>query len=299
VTLRSSRWGDTDMTDRLEPQRRFFAEEIEAVANLRSLALVEALASVPREAFLPPGPWLFRAEGDIGGPNRQTADADPRHLYHNVSVAIDPTRALFNGAPAVVGMCIDALSPKPGDRVLHVGCGRGYYSAVMAHCVGSAGRVTAIEVDPQLAGEARAALAPRANVEVRPGNGVDDLPDAGFDGILVNAGMSHPHEAWLRALKPGGRLVLPLTVAMPPTAPLGKGVIVLVTHGGDTGSWSARVLNFTMIYSAVAIRDAGMTEKLGAALRRSPWPAFSRLRRDAHDETASCWLHAAGFCLSS
>jgi protein-L-isoaspartate(D-aspartate) O-methyltransferase len=280
-------------------QRRFFAEEIEAVANLRTPGLVEALASVPREAFLAPGPWFIRAEGDIGGPPRQTADADPRHLYHNVSVAIDPARSLFNGAPGVVAGCIDVLALKPGDSALHVGCGRGYYSAVVAHCVGASGRVTAIEVDPQLAGDARVALAPWPNVDVRTGNGVEGLGDASFDAILVNAGMSHPHEAWLRALKPGGRMVLPLTAAMPQMGPLGKGIMVLVADAGDGASWTARAVSFTMIYSALGIRDAGMNEKLGAALRRSPWPAFTRLRRDEHDEAATCWLHGAGACLSS
>jgi protein-L-isoaspartate(D-aspartate) O-methyltransferase len=287
------------VSEDLALQRRFFAEEIQAVASLRTPALVEALGAVPREAFLPPGPWIIRAEGDLGGPPRQTADADPRHLYHNVSVAIDPARSLFNGAPSVVGMCIDALSLKPGDRVLHVGCGRGYYSAVMAHCVGPSGRVTAIEVDAQLAAEAHAALAARGNVAVSAGNGVDGLPEAGFDAVLVNAGMSHPHDAWLRALGPGGRLVLPLTATMPAMGPLGKGVIALLAGAGSGDGWSARVLSFTMIYSAVGIRDAGMNEKLGAALRRSPWPGFTRLRRDAHDEGGSCWLHGATCCLSS
>ena len=41
-------------------RRRFFAEEIQAICNLQTAALVEALATVPREQFLPPGPWLPR-----------------------------------------------------------------------------------------------------------------------------------------------------------------------------------------------------------------------------------------------
>jgi protein-L-isoaspartate(D-aspartate) O-methyltransferase len=128
------------MSDLVQLQRRFFAEEIQAVANLRTPALVEALASVPREAFLPPGPWTIRAEGDMGGPMRQTPDADPRHVSHNVSVGIEPARMLFNGAPSFVGIGIDALGLTAGNRVLHVGCGRGYYSAVLAECVGGSGR---------------------------------------------------------------------------------------------------------------------------------------------------------------
>jgi len=66
-------------------RRRFFAEEIQPIANLQSAGLVEALATVPRQQFLPPGPWLIRSESDFGGPSRQTPDGDPRHVYHNLS----------------------------------------------------------------------------------------------------------------------------------------------------------------------------------------------------------------------
>ena len=52
------------------------------VANIRSASVVEALATVPREQFLPPGPWTVRSEADFGAPPRQTDDADPRHVYH-------------------------------------------------------------------------------------------------------------------------------------------------------------------------------------------------------------------------
>lgn len=78
-------------------RRRFFAEEIEAVAHLRTPALCEALASVRREAYLPPGPWLVRGEGHTGGA-RATPDADPRHVYHNCSIAIDAGRHSISGS---------------------------------------------------------------------------------------------------------------------------------------------------------------------------------------------------------
>jgi protein-L-isoaspartate(D-aspartate) O-methyltransferase len=151
----------------LHQQRRFYAEEIAAIANLRTASLVEALAHVPREKFLPPGPWLIRSEVDYGGGPRQTADADPRRVYHNVSVAIDAARQLFNGAPSLVAICIDALAVGEGARVLHVGCGTGYYSAVIAHTVGNSGSVVAFEIDESLAETARSNLQETARVEVR------------------------------------------------------------------------------------------------------------------------------------
>src|SRR5258708_5994116 len=139
-----------DLAD-LAARRRFFAEEIQMVANLRSAAIVEALARVPREQYLPPGPWTIRSESDFGGPLRQTPDADPRHVYHNIAVAIDVGRMLFNGSPALIGMAIDALALEPGARVLHVGTGAGYFTALIAHCAGPAGHRVGRGADPDLA----------------------------------------------------------------------------------------------------------------------------------------------------
>src|SRR5260370_38048173 len=96
--------------EHLTPLRRFYADEIQAISNLRTQALVEALATVEREHFLQSGPWLVRAEGDIGGPPRYTPDADAKHLYHNLAVAIDSTRHLFNGGPPGVSLRQDMLS---------------------------------------------------------------------------------------------------------------------------------------------------------------------------------------------
>jgi protein-L-isoaspartate(D-aspartate) O-methyltransferase len=72
-------------------QRRYFAEELQAVCGLRTQALVDAFATVPREEFLPPGPWVIRSETDyVTGAPRHTPDADARRVCHNVAVAIDP-----------------------------------------------------------------------------------------------------------------------------------------------------------------------------------------------------------------
>jgi protein-L-isoaspartate(D-aspartate) O-methyltransferase len=86
----------------LDLQRRFLAEEVASTANVRTQALINALASIPRERFLPPGPWIIRGEGDAPTSQRKTPDADPRHVYHGIAVAIDSDRQLFNGAPTAV-----------------------------------------------------------------------------------------------------------------------------------------------------------------------------------------------------
>ena len=61
------------------------------------------------------GEGLFRAEGDLAGP-RSTDDADPRHVYHNVAIAIDPARNLYNGQPGLIARWLNALPVGPGER---------------------------------------------------------------------------------------------------------------------------------------------------------------------------------------
>jgi protein-L-isoaspartate(D-aspartate) O-methyltransferase len=281
----------------LQAQRRFYAEEIQITSNLKSPAVVEALATVARERFLPPGPWTIRGEADFMSPPRQTADANPRHVYHNVAVGIDPDRLLFNGAPTVVAMAIDSLGLKPGDRVLHLGTGLGYYTALIAACVGPGGRVLGIEVDPDLAAAARRNLADRPCVEVRQGNGAGPL-DETFDAILINAGVTHPLPAWLDALAPDGRMIVPLTATTPAMTTIGKGPLLLITNTGNHERLAAKFAGFVAIYSAVGLRDEAMNTRLGQTLARSPFAPVKSLRRDVHTADASCWLHAEGFCFS-
>jgi hypothetical protein len=102
----------------LDTQRQFYAEEIRAVANLQSEVLVQAFAKVPREYFLGPGPWQIVVPSEPGSFSyRTTDDADPRHLYHNVLVAIDAERRLNNGQPSGLALWFDALDLQKGDRV--------------------------------------------------------------------------------------------------------------------------------------------------------------------------------------
>jgi protein-L-isoaspartate(D-aspartate) O-methyltransferase len=286
----------------LDLRRRFFAEELEAVCKLKSPALVDAFATVPRERFLRPGPWAVLSDADfMGGIRaRATPDADAARVYHNIAVAIDPSRQLFNGQPGTIGVWIDALDLAPGARVLHVGCGLGYYTAVIAQCVGPTGRVVAFEVDETLAPEARQNLAYMPWVSAHRGD-ASQVGGETFDAILVNAGVTHPLDAWLDALAPGGRMMLPLTATMAAMGPtLGKGLVLLVTKQ-DEAALSARVVSFVAIYSAVGLRDNELNDRLGKAMMGGPaqWQAITRLRRDAHEPSESCWLHGPTCCVST
>jgi protein-L-isoaspartate(D-aspartate) O-methyltransferase len=282
----------------LDSRRRFLAEEVAFCCNLRTDRLIEALASVPREQYLPPGPWLIRSEADMSGGPRATPDADPKHVYHNVAIAIDASRQLFNGAPGAVAPAIDALSLRAGARVMHVGCGLGYYTAIIGHTVGPSGHVLALDVDEDLAREAAARLTAYPWIDVRHGNGAEPL-DGRLDGILINAGVTHPLDSWLDAVADGGTIVLPLTATMPQMGPIGKGYMLVLTRRHDR-DFDVRLVTMVAIYSAIGLRDDGLNAALGKALMRAPFPPRGmRLRRDAHDPAETCWFHGPSFCFGA
>ena len=273
--------------------REYYAEEIEAVCGLTTPALARAFATVPRERFVGSGPWMVQGGGDLVAAPRRTADADPRRVYHNLSIAIDPARQLYNGAPGAVAVWLDALALAPGARVLHVGCGTGYYTAILAEVVGTGGSVVAVEVDEDLAARARVALRHWPTVRVTCGDG--RRHGAPFDAIVVHAGITHPLASWLDAIAPGGGIVMPLTIAVPGMS-LGKGVVVVARHDGTR--FDARVLQMVMIYNAIGIRDSLLDQALAQALAGPAFVAVRRLRRDPHEKGPACWLHGPDFCLS-
>jgi len=284
--------------------RQFFAEEIRVVANLQTHALVDAFAKVPREHFLGPGPWQI-ANPDACGSNiggvtkgstyRMTDDADPRHVYHNVAVAIDPSRKLNNGHPSSIALWLEALELKEGDHVLHVGCGVGYYTAITAAVVGPNGHVTGIEIDPDLASRARKNLAHLDHVEVLQADG-GEYNSQPNDAIFINAGATHVRSAWLDNLRPGGRLLLPLTFAADPNAN-GMGFMLRVTY--ESQSYSARFLSPVMIFSCIGSRNEESNKRLHDAMKLGTWGSVQSLRRESHEPSDTCWLHGDNFCLST
>jgi protein-L-isoaspartate(D-aspartate) O-methyltransferase len=192
----------------LDAARARYVALIARRERISSKRLLAALGAVPRENFLARGPW--RVKSEAGSSYRLTPDADPVHLYDNVLVAIDARRKLDTGLPGLWAHFIDVLDVREKDRVVQIGCGLGYFSAVLSNVVGPKGRVHAIECDERLAARAATYLSSYRNVAVVHGDGCEDL-GGDADVIIVHAGFSHPHPLWLQSLRPRGRLLVPLT----------------------------------------------------------------------------------------
>jgi protein-L-isoaspartate(D-aspartate) O-methyltransferase len=291
----------------LEDCRRFYAEEIRWIAAVKSPALVDALARVPREKFLGPPPWQIASPEELPSATARgpayIATTDPRDLYHNVLVAIDPSRYLNNGQPSALLRWIGGLNLQPGDRACHVGCGVGYYTAIIAEAVGPTGTVIASEVDSGLAARARENLAAYANVTVHAGDGAKIDPGI-CDAIFINAGVTHPDPMWLDRLSDGGRLVLPITAGMGRPG-FGAGVVVRVVQekvrdqARPERNFSAGILAQAAIYHCTSTRDPEMEQVIAKAFRSPALTKIRSLRRDPHDPAESCILHGKSFCLST
>jgi protein-L-isoaspartate(D-aspartate) O-methyltransferase len=276
----------------LDERRAEFAEELRRAGALRSDALVRAFGRVPREAFLGPGPWRILVPPRIGE-YELTASDDPAELCRDVLVAIDPSRSLNNGLPSALARWFDALELRPGDRVLHLGSGVGYYTAILAETVGPEGQVLGLEADPALAARAAANLRPWPNAQAAAGQG-EELARESFDAIFVNAGATYPRASWLDALRPGGRLLLPLTVDAPP----GLGLGFVFGFRRETSGWPVSLAGPVGVFHCVGARDAASERSLRDAFSGPGMADVRSLRRDPHEREADCWLHAPGFCLT-
>lgn len=283
----------------IEECRSFYAQEIRFTANPITAGLVDAFAKVPREKFLGPGPWqLGSAEGralsaaGLVQLSYVTVE-DPRDVYHNVVVSLDRAKDINNGQPSALGRWIDALALKPGERVYHLGCGVGYYTAIIAEVVGPSGKVVGLELQPELAERARQNLANYAHVTVERGDGAAFDP-GDCDAMLINCGVTHPQVMWLDRLREGGRLVVPFTVAM--NATIGQGVMTKIVRSGR--AYSTELVTALAICSGVTLRDAELEPQVLKGLKTGALLRLKSVRRDAHELGETCVVHGRDVCLS-
>lgn len=202
--------------------RRAYAAEIMRADGTANPRVEEAFAAVPREDFLTDPPWRVFSPGGV----IEKHSSDPADLYDDVLVVLDAKKGINNGQPSLHAAWIAAVDPQPGESVIHVGIGAGYYTAILARLVAPDGAVHAYEIDRPLAALAKRRLAGVPNVTVHARSAVDaDLPAA--DVIYVNAAATAPDAAWLKALRRGGRLIFPWQ------AP--GGTVTLLVRAGEGG----------------------------------------------------------------
>jgi protein-L-isoaspartate(D-aspartate) O-methyltransferase len=147
-----------------------------------------AIGKVPREAFVP---------ADLAA---QAYDNRPLPIGHGQTIS----------QPLIVAVMTQLLRLGPEARVLEVGTGSGYQTAILAEL---AKEVVTIEVVETLAPVARPRLEALGyrNVECRVGDGGAGCPErAPFDGIMVTAAGPSIPPALVAQLAPGGRLVIPI-----------------------------------------------------------------------------------------
>ena len=145
---------------------------------------------VPREWFLPP-----HLSGDA---------------YRDAPLPIGNGQTISQ--PYVVALMTERLRARRRSRILEIGTGSGYQTAILAYLV-NAGTVFTIERLPDLLVEAeeRFRRLGLSNIETRLGDGAGGWPEqAPFDGIIVAAAAPRVPEPLTSQLAPGGRLVIPI-----------------------------------------------------------------------------------------
>ncbi|HTG35586.1 MAG TPA: protein-L-isoaspartate(D-aspartate) O-methyltransferase [Thermoanaerobaculia bacterium] len=171
-----------------ETLRKEMVDRQIAARDVRDERVLEALRTVPREAFVPERLAEF--------------------AYDDMPLPIGEEQTISQ--PFVVALMAEALEIRPGDKVLEIGAGSGYAAAVLSRL---AREVWTVERHPSLAREARERMARLGyrNVHVLHGDGTLGWPEhAPYDAIVVAAGGPEVPQALLDQLAVGGRLVIPI-----------------------------------------------------------------------------------------
>ena len=173
---------DPRTAERLQMVERYIAGD-----GIRDPATLQAMRTVPRHEFVPPG--------------LASAAYDNRPLPIGLGQTISQ--------PYIVAYQTEVVRPREGRKILEVGTGSGYQAAVLA---AAGARVYTMEIFAELAGSARQRLERLGyRATVRHGDGNLGWPEeAPFDAIVVTAAASHVPPALIEQLKPTGRMVIPV-----------------------------------------------------------------------------------------
>jgi protein-L-isoaspartate(D-aspartate) O-methyltransferase len=158
--------------------------------GVRDQRVLAAMRWAPREWFLPP-----HLAGDA---------------YNDAPLPIGNGQTISQ--PYVVALMTERLQPRRRSRILEIGTGSGYQTAILAY-LANRGKILTIERLPDLLveSEERFRRLGLTNIETRLGDGASGWPEeAPFDGIIVAAAAPRIPEPLQDQLAPGGRLVIPI-----------------------------------------------------------------------------------------
>ncbi len=150
--------------------------------------VMDAMAAVPRDAFVP------------NGMKMRAFDNGPLPIGHGQTIS----------QPYIVALMSDLLETRPEHRVLEIGTGSGYQTAVLSELCQ---QVFSLEVIPELSESAGRLLTQLGygNIEMSSGNGFQGWPEnAPYDGIIVTAAAPYIPDALFEQLAIGGHLVIPV-----------------------------------------------------------------------------------------
>jgi protein-L-isoaspartate(D-aspartate) O-methyltransferase len=174
--------------DFLRERVRMVAAQV-AARGVRDGAVLEAMRRVPRHAFVAPELW--------------------ERAYEDTPLPIGEQQTISQ--PYMVAVMSEALAARAGERILEVGTGSGYQTAILAEL---GARVVSLERIPALAARAERVLGQLGyldRVTLVVGDGTLGWPAAvPYDGIIVTAGAPHIPRPLVEQLAPDGRLVLPI-----------------------------------------------------------------------------------------
>jgi protein-L-isoaspartate(D-aspartate) O-methyltransferase len=208
------------VSDELTGMRERLAAQVIAANHIGSGLVADALRTVPRHLFLPDLPPRVTYRDDAIVTKRDSA-----------GVAISSS-----SQPGIMAIMLDQLDLAPGHRVLEIGAGTGYNAALMQHIVGPSGLVVSVDIDSDLAAEARSHLARAGypDVIVVCADGAEGCAaHAPYDRLIATVGVSDLARAWLDQVTSAGRIVVPLDVG---------GTQLSVAFGRSGGHWASRSL---------------------------------------------------------
>jgi protein-L-isoaspartate(D-aspartate) O-methyltransferase len=279
------------------PYLEAYVERLKTEGALADPSLERAFRRVPRHLFVER--FFVPQEAEAGVPPKgfEVVEHDPDHpqpaalekIYADASLQIRVQDGLGTSAcsqPVLVAQMLRVLELRPGLRVLEVGAGTGYNAALLAELVGDPARVTTVDIQEDVAAQARRALARvgyggPGGVRVLARDGFAGAPEAApFDRIVATVGLPDLSPRWVEQLAPGGFMLLPLLhVGTNPLVRLWR-----EASGGGAGAGAAalcgRVVGFSGFMAAQgALGDSryynfAPVPSEGPQEERPLWPEF-------------------------